>query len=139
LVISKIYRILYYIKQTKGGDLHQTIMTKTNNNSSIQEYTTEDNLRYQLQIKDITISKLVEEIELLNKTIMTNEQKQWLKEHLENDIKMSEYQLRTKETQVRNFEILKRTKNEKYLKLVNDTIPHIKNYIKMSSEILKTL
>ena len=86
---------MYYIKQTKGGDLHQTIMT--------------------------------------------NEQKQWLKEHLENDIKMSEYQLRTKETQVRNFEILKRTKNEKYLKLVNDTIPHIKNYIKMSSEILKTL
>lgn len=70
---------------------------------------------------------------------MTNEQKQWLKQHLENDIKMSEYQLRTKETQVRNFEILKRTKNEKYLKLVNDTIPHIQNYIKMTSEILKTL
>ena len=87
---------MYYIKQqTKGGDLHQTIMT--------------------------------------------NEQKQWLKEHLENSIKISEYHLRTNQTKVKNFEILKRTKNEKYLTLVNDTIPHIENNIKISNEILKTL
>ena len=70
---------------------------------------------------------------------MTNEQKQWLKKHLENSIDNSEYYLRMNKTKVRNFEIVKRTKNEKYLKLVNDTIPHIENNIKMSNEILKTL
>jgi hypothetical protein len=70
---------------------------------------------------------------------MTNEQKKWLKGDLENSINMCEYHLRTKKTQVRNFEILKRTKNEKYLTLVNDTIPHIENNIQMMNEILKTL
>jgi len=44
-------------------------MTKTNNTCGIQEYTNEENLMYQLQVKDITISKLVEQIEELENEI----------------------------------------------------------------------
>ena len=43
--------------------------TKTQNNYAIKEYTPADNLKYQLEIKDITISKLVKEIEELENEV----------------------------------------------------------------------